>query len=156
MWNHTKNSMKKLKREISSTVLKKWKTIKTKSQITQNFQILYPIQGGYHVKAYVPRIPKMWCFLCLAVFKVELLTLKVRSNSKKNFAKKQCHKKITRAQKWKFFKILLREVSKYYLETSLRRISKNFHFWARVIFLWHCLFAVTHSLLPPSADFEQQ
>ena len=35
------------------------------------------------MKAYVPRIPKMWYFLGLAVFKVELLALKVRSNFKK-------------------------------------------------------------------------
>ena len=33
--------------------------------------------GGYHVKAYVPRIPKMWYFLGLAVFKVELLAVEV-------------------------------------------------------------------------------
>ena len=45
------------------------------------------------MKAYVPRIPKMWYFLCLAVFKVELLALKVRSNSKKNPAKKNVTKK---------------------------------------------------------------
>ena len=46
--------MKKLKRanslflqyEISSVVLKTWITNETKTQITQNFQILYPIQGG--------------------------------------------------------------------------------------------------------------
>ena len=53
MWNHTKNSMKKLKRpislffakEISSAPLKTWKTRETKTRITQNFQILYHIQG---------------------------------------------------------------------------------------------------------------
>ena len=32
-------------REISSAVLKTWKTRKTKTWITQNFQILYHIQG---------------------------------------------------------------------------------------------------------------
>ena len=54
MWNHAKNSMKKLKRanslflqcEISSAVLKTWITNETKTRITQNFQILYPIQGA--------------------------------------------------------------------------------------------------------------
>ncbi len=53
MWNHTKNSMEKLKRpnslflqgEVSSAVLKTWKTRETKTRITQNFQILYRIQG---------------------------------------------------------------------------------------------------------------
>ena len=53
MWNPTKKSMKKFKRqnslflqwEVSSSVLKTWKTMKTKTRITQNFQILYHIQG---------------------------------------------------------------------------------------------------------------
>ena len=48
-----KKSMKKLKRpnslflqgEVSSAVLKTWKTGETKTWITQNFQILYHIQG---------------------------------------------------------------------------------------------------------------
>ena len=54
MWNPTKKSMKKFKRanslflqwEVSSSVLKTWKTRKTKTRITQNFQILCHIQGG--------------------------------------------------------------------------------------------------------------
>ena len=57
MRNHAKKSMKTLKRqnslffhcEISSVVLKTRKirkTRQTKTRITQNFQILYPIQGG--------------------------------------------------------------------------------------------------------------
>ena len=47
------------------------------------------------MKAYVPRIPKMWYFLGLAVFKVELLALKVRSNFKKKSRKKNVKKKDT-------------------------------------------------------------
>ena len=57
MWNHAKKLMKTLKRqnslffhcEISSVVLKTRKirkTRQTKTRITQNFHILYPIQGG--------------------------------------------------------------------------------------------------------------
>ena len=104
MWNNAKNLMKMLKRakslflqcEISSAVLKTWITNETKTRITQNFQILYPIQGGYHLKAYAPRILKMWYFLGLAVFKVELLAIKVRSNSKKKSRiKKRSQKKDT-------------------------------------------------------------
>ena len=53
MWNHAKKSMKRLKRpnslflqgEVSSAVLKTWKTRETKTRITQNFQILNHIQG---------------------------------------------------------------------------------------------------------------
>ena len=41
------------------------------------------------MKAYVPRIPKMLYFLGLAVFKVELLALKVRSNFKKKIPPKK-------------------------------------------------------------------
>ena len=39
-----------LQGEISSAVLKTWKTRETKTQITQNFQILYHIQGTTIVK----------------------------------------------------------------------------------------------------------
>ena len=53
MCNNAKKSMKRLKRrnslflqgEVSSTVLKTWKTRETKTRITQNFQRLYHIQG---------------------------------------------------------------------------------------------------------------
>ena len=53
MWNNAKKSMKRLKRpnslflqgEVSSAVLKTWKTRETKTRITQNFQILNHIQG---------------------------------------------------------------------------------------------------------------
>ena len=40
-----------LQGEISSAVLKTWKTRKTKTWITQIFQILYPIQGGTMLKS---------------------------------------------------------------------------------------------------------
>ena len=52
--------------------------------------LAYP--EGYHVKAYVLSFPKMWYFLGQEVFKVELLALKIRSNSQKKTVKK-CHKK---------------------------------------------------------------
>ena len=80
--------------EISSAVLKTWITNETKTRITQYFQILHiPYPGRYHVKAYVPKIPKMWYFLGLAVFKVELLALKVRSNSEKKSRQKTMSQK---------------------------------------------------------------
>ena len=106
------------------------------------------------MKAYVPRIPKMWYFLGLAVFKVELLALKVRSNSKKNPAKK-CHKK---RHGHNFGFSALKQIA------QLLDIVENpcYSFHGRnpkivaVSFFSHCLFAVTHPLFPPSADFEQQ
>ena len=45
------------------------------------------------MKAYVPRIPKMWYFLGLAVFKVELLAAKVGSKFKKKIDGKEVSKK---------------------------------------------------------------
>ena len=45
------------------------------------------------MKAYVPRLQKMWYFLGLTVFKVELLALKVRSNFKKKSRQKNVTKK---------------------------------------------------------------
>ena len=48
------------------------------------------------MKAYVPRIPKMWYFLCLAVLKVELLAPEVRSKlKKKNDGNAVLKKKVT-------------------------------------------------------------
>ena len=49
------------------------------------------------MKAYVPRIPKMWYFLGLAVFKVELLAPEVGSNFKKKIAGNAVSKKIKTA-----------------------------------------------------------
>ena len=102
MWNHAKNSMKTLKRpnslflhcEISSVVLKTRKirkTGQTKTWITQNFQILYPIQGGTMWK--LLSYPKMWYFWGLAVFKVELLAVEVGSKIKKKIDGKAALKK---------------------------------------------------------------
>ena len=45
------------------------------------------------MKAYVPRIPKMWYFLGLAVFKVELLAAEVGSKFKKKIDGKAALKK---------------------------------------------------------------
>ena len=50
------------------------------------------------MKAYVPRIPKMWYFWGLAVFKVELLAVKVGSKIKKKIDGKAALKKKTRPQ----------------------------------------------------------
>ena len=55
------------------------------------------------MKAYVPRIPKMWYFLGLAVFKVELLAPEVRSKFKKNGGK-AVSKKIKTATIFGIFK----------------------------------------------------
>ena len=45
------------------------------------------------MKAYVPRIPKMWYFWGLAVFKVELLAAEVGSKFKKKIDGKAASKK---------------------------------------------------------------
>ena len=45
------------------------------------------------MKAYVPRIPKMWYFLGLADFKVELLAVEVGSKIKKKIDGKAALKK---------------------------------------------------------------
>ena len=41
------------------------------------------------MKAYVPRIPKMWYFLGLAVFKVELLAAEVGSKFRKKMVERR-------------------------------------------------------------------
>ena len=50
------------------------------------------------MKAYVPRIPKMWYFLGLAVFKVEFLAPEVGSNFKKKIVGNAVLKKKSRPQ----------------------------------------------------------
>ena len=97
-----KKSMKKLKRpnslflqgKVSSVVLKAWKTRKTKTWITQNFQIPYPI---HHVKAHVLRISKRWYFFGVGVFKGELLAVRVGSIFNFFDRKMWCWKKIDTA-----------------------------------------------------------
>ena len=80
-------------REINSAVLKTWKTRQTKTWITQNFQILYPIQGSTMWKLMSWAIQKCGTFLDLAVFKVELLAAEVGSKLKKNDIKAAFKKK---------------------------------------------------------------
>ena len=56
------------------------------------------------MKAYVPRIPKMWYFLGLAVFKVEFLAPKVGSKFKKKIDGNAGSKKIKTATIFGIFK----------------------------------------------------
>ena len=62
IWNHTKNSMKRIKRPTSvvlqgevssvmSSLLKTWKTRETKTWITQHFELVWPIQGRPMLKS---------------------------------------------------------------------------------------------------------
>ena len=79
--------------EISSAVLKTWITNETKTRNTQNFQILYTLSRGVPCESLRPKDSENVVFLGLAVFKVEVLALKVRSNSKKKSRKKNVKKK---------------------------------------------------------------
>ena len=63
--------------------------MKLKRELLKSFKY-YTLSRGYHVKAYVPRIPKMWYFLGLAVFKVELFAAEVRSKIKKKMVERRC------------------------------------------------------------------
>ena len=66
------------------------------------------------MKAYVPRIPKMWYFLGLAVFKVELLAVEVGSKIKKKIDGKAALKKKDTATiliQWRAKKIKIVAVS---------------------------------------------
>ena len=56
------------------------------------------------MKAYVPKIPKMWYFLGLAVFKVELLAPEVGSNFKKKIVGNAVLKKRVTATIFGIFK----------------------------------------------------
>ena len=112
MWNNAKKSMKRLKRpnslflqgEVSSAVLKTWKTRETKTRITQNFQILNHIQGTTIGKL------TSWGFRkCGSFCSGEFLKRRYWLSKSSNFSiflksKMRCSKKKTRPQFW-FFRL---------------------------------------------------
>ena len=80
-------------REISSTALKTWKTRKTKTWITQNFQILYHIQGTTMWKSTSSAFQKCGTF-CVYDFLKGSYWLSKFSNISIFFdIQKQCQKK---------------------------------------------------------------
>ena len=89
-------------REISSTALKTWKTRKTKTWITQNFQILYHIQGTTIEKLTSWGFRKCGSF-CPGEFLKRSYWLSKSSNFSIFFeSKMRRHKKKTRPQFWFF------------------------------------------------------
>ena len=154
MWNHAKKSMEGskfsdsvfLQLDVRSSLLKTWKTRQTKTDVSQNFQILWPIQGGTMSKG-MPRKCKKHGDGDDSIDSYQ--PAKVTSNFQKN------REKLMSPILFKFyFLFLLREVFKWYLKTSLRRNKLLNFFWARGSFLWHPLFSVTNPLLPTCPDFE--
>ena len=86
--------------------------------------------------------------------------------------KRKCQKKITRAQKKSIFNFLLRESSKLYLETSLRRILRrkkiarmtffltslifrDKHTFAALCWLWAAITPVKKIVRPKSTTFSE-
>ena len=57
---------------------------KLKRELLKIFKY-YTISRGHHWKADVLRFPKMWYFFSVAVFKGELLAVKVKSNFQKKW-----------------------------------------------------------------------
>ena len=164
MWNHTKNSMKKLKRpillffarEISFAPLKTWKTRETKTWITQNFQILYHIQGT------TIEILTSWGFrkcgtFCVYDFLKGSYWLSKFSNISIFFdIQNRCQKKKTRPQFWVFRGGVESGPKKVGLPSADSMACPKNQNCGRVFFFWHRLFFVTNTLLLPCADFEQQ
>ena len=98
---------------------------------------------GYHVKADVLRIPKMWYFLRFRAFIPELSLPKVAWNIDKIFQKMSVSKKLTFFQKNLLYQNLLRGFFKPNLETSLGRNKQKQIFWANVSFFWRLIIFVT-------------
>ena len=105
-----KKSMKRLKRpnslflqgEVSSVVLKTWKTRETKTRITQNFQILYHIQGTTIEKLTSWGFRKCGSF-CPGEFLKRSYCLSKSSHFSFFFeSNMRCQKKKTRPQFWFF------------------------------------------------------
>ena len=89
-------------REISSTALKTWKTRKTKTWITQNFQKLNHIQGGTIGKLTSWGFRKSGTFWVYDFLKGSYWLSKSSQISKKKLGQRRRNKKKTRPQFWFF------------------------------------------------------
>ena len=109
MWKHAKNSMKVLKRpnsvflqgDVRSSVLKTQKTRKTretKTWITQNFPIVWPIQGSTMSKSMPRAFRKCGTFRYLKVLNQSYWLSKSGQIWGKKFLEWRRHKKKTRLQ----------------------------------------------------------
>ena len=143
-------------REISSTALKTWKTRKTKTWITQNFQILYHIQGTTMWKSTSSAFQKCGTF-CVYDFLKGSYWLSKFSNISIFFdIQNRCHKKKTRPQFWVFRVDVESGRKKVGFPSADSVATLKTQNCGRDFFLWHRLFLVTNTLLLPFADFEQQ
>jgi len=104
-----------------SSLLKTPKTRETKTWITQNFELVWPIQGRTMWKLTSWGFRKCGSFRDLEVLNQSYRLSKSSQISKKKNSENGCHKKKTRAQFLIKSLFLLREVSKLDLKTSLRR-----------------------------------
>ena len=73
------------------------------------------------MKDYVPRISKMWYFLGLAVFKVELLTAEVESNFKKKKSRRRGVQKNKHGHNFWNFHESSRQIKEKYIFLDLTR-----------------------------------
>ena len=143
-------------REISSTALKTWKTRKTKTWITQNFQILYHIQGTTIGKLTSRGFRKCGTFWVYDFLKGSYWLSKFSNISIFFNIQNRCHKKKTRPQFW-FFGLETNSQGNSYGGPDLLFVSDpKTQNCGRVFFFWHRLFFGTNTLLLPCADFEQQ
>ena len=147
MWNNTKKSMEELKLsdsvfsqwDVRSSLLKSMKTRQTKTWITQNFELVWPIQGRTMWKLTSWGFQKCGTFRVLKVLNQSYWLSKSSENWRKNSKERRRHKKKTRPQ----FSIL----------SSVTESAWNQPYWAhadsvtdlkiencgRVFFLWHLI-----------------
>ena len=81
-----------------SSLLKTWKTRETKTWITQNFELVWPIQGRTMWKLTSWRFQKCGSFWWLKVLNQSYWLSKSSENWRKNSKEMRCHKKKTRPQ----------------------------------------------------------
>ena len=91
-----------LQGEISSAVLKTWKTRKTKTWITQFFQILYAIQGTTMSTLTSQGFRKCGTFWVYDFLKGSYWLSKSSQISRKKMGRRRCYKKKELPQFWVF------------------------------------------------------
>ena len=154
MWKHAKNSMKELKRPnsvfyagyVRSSLLKTPKTCKTretKTRITQNFLIVWLIQGSTMSKSMPRAFRKCGTFWYFKVLNQSYWLSKSGQIWGKKFLEWRRHKKKTRLQ-YSVHRPHMNRIRSSHGQFDVLFISGlKTAYWSRVFFLWRRLFSGT-------------
>ena len=159
MWNHAKKSMEELKlpdsvflqgdgRSSGLKTLKTAKTMKTKTPVSQNFQILWPTQGGTMWKGMARAFRKCVTYGGGVVLIHSYKPSKSVQISINFSVERRRHKKITLVQFWDLRSVTNRSSAQWGCLQLLFVAEPNLQNWMSVIFLWRLLLSMTKQFFP--------